>query len=170
MEEKIKSLDVEGVKKLKKKYGFYAIIFGLVLFLLFCSGLILFVYVYVHENPAEGYYVPGVDIIISLPGNQSRDNIQKEFHVLKHELGHRFWYTYMTDEDRAAWEELFESESLYVSKYAETSAVEDFAESFAYSYGCYYDSFVVDLYSKNKSVFMKEVTDLRYYRSIGEIK
>lgn len=58
--------------------------------------------------------------------------LHRKLHVLiAHELGHRLWFKFLTQAQRAGFESHF-GDVKAVSKYGETNAEEDFAEVFAY--------------------------------------
>ena len=55
--------------------------------------------------------------------------LDKQVHVLFHELWHHYWYTVMTQEEKQAWYDLW---LWYITEYAKTNATEDFAEVFRF--------------------------------------
>jgi hypothetical protein len=52
--------------------------------------------------------------------------------IAYHEIGHHFWYNELTKNEQEEYVQIYENATEWVTEYAETSAVEDFAETFLY--------------------------------------
>lgn len=109
-----------------------------IIYLIFCNIILLMyltqafiIYGEISHEKANGSYYNKLDLIILRHYDNS--DITEDMTVALHEIGHRIWYEYMTEEQREQWRELYDNSTIFISAYAKTDAEEDFAESFAHS-------------------------------------
>jgi len=82
---------------------------------------------------ASGVYSKELNLIMLYPKDYPTEFV---FHVSAHEIGHYVYFTKLTPEKIAEYEQLFLDSNEYVSEYSKTSAAENFAEEFAYATVC----------------------------------
>lgn len=74
-------------------------------------------------------YLPSTEtIVLYTIKDDTLNETEKNFY---HELGHKVWYEYMSDEQRDEYLFLFNQTTDFISEYAKTSEKEDFAENYA---------------------------------------
>lgn len=82
---------------------------------------------FVEDHYAGGSYFPDFQVIFV--------NIEyeefKEENILWHELGHHWWYTELTDEEKERFAGMYWNKTSHITPYASTRVEEDFAEIFA---------------------------------------
>lgn len=126
-------------------------------FSLVVALVILGVFFQMRLKNSAGAYNPYLHTIILFP-----DKISPFYacDTAMHEYGHYVWYVEMNDTQRQNWIRLYENSILderFVSSYAQTSAVEDFAETYAEAWHCIKDSDDLKEQLPEKALFMQEI-------------
>ena len=95
------------------------------LFLLYIS-ISFWEYEYCNSSEVKGKYLIAINIV------EVCENYKYKNLVAIHELWHYFWFTYLSKEEKAIYEIMFINSWWFnfVTSYAETDVVEDFAETF----------------------------------------
>lgn len=77
------------------------------------------------------YYIESQKIEVC----QVEDKNEKYFYAL-HEIGHFFWFKYLTEDEKTLYNILFENSNIldFYREYSKTNAEEDFADNFALIY------------------------------------
>lgn len=106
-------------------------VFNLLALILFVGTVVYFVYAY---NNYAGTYNSNLNVIILYPDDYPAGT---EFTVAAHEIGHYVYFQKLTKEQRDEWREIYEDSNSFISEYASTNELEDFAEMYAGMTRCY---------------------------------
>lgn len=151
----------DKLQKYKRKYNLLS-----VAVLFFCCFL-LFSFFFLNELNKEkhGTYslltgeirvFDRIDFFESI--NQTRfHELRSTNTVLQHELGHKIYYTYLTDAQREEWIRLSHNGQPNITTYASSSEKENFAENFQFMARTYYTPNIVESVDPAKARFLCEV-------------
>jgi len=79
------------------------------------------------DTNRTGVYAVGSTTITILPMDRDAEDVERTFY---HGLGHYIWYEKLKDFERNEYELIFNMTDEYVSDYAETRVIEDYAETY----------------------------------------
>jgi hypothetical protein len=80
------------------------------------------------NDSTAAQYRPGTQTILLYTLKENNlSNIEGDFY---HELGHKVWFVYLTEEQQTKYTALYNKTTNFVSDYAKTDVKEDFAENY----------------------------------------